>query len=81
MNEAFIRQPAEAVWLPALVLMGEFNFPDICWKYSTAQKMSRKFVECVEDNFLAELERESTRREALLDLLLTKRRNGERCGS
>lgn len=38
-----------------------------------AQKMFRKFVNCVKDNFLAQLERKSTRRGALLHLLLTKR--------
>jgi len=26
------------VQLPALVFKGKFNFPDIYWKYSTAQK-------------------------------------------
>ncbi|GAB0185523.1 hypothetical protein GRJ2_001017600 [Grus japonensis] len=40
----------------ALVLVGDFNLPDICWKYNTAErKQSRRFLECVEDNFLTQL--------------------------
>ena len=37
-EEVFYEQLAEVASLPALVLMGDFNFPDICWKYNTAQK-------------------------------------------
>ena len=48
------------------------NFPDICWKYNTAQrKQSRRFLECVEDSFLTQLVREPTRRGASLDPLFT----------
>ena len=36
-DEAFYEQLA-VVQLPALVFKGKFNFPDIYWKYSTAQK-------------------------------------------
>jgi len=36
----------------ALVLLGDFNFPDVCWKYNTVdRKQSRRFLECVKDNF------------------------------
>ena len=36
-----------------LVLTGNFNFPDISWIYNTAQReQSRRFLECVGDNFL-----------------------------
>jgi len=42
--------------------MGDFNLPDICWKYNTAErKQSRRFLECVEDNFLTQLVSEPTR--------------------
>ena len=52
--------------------MRDFNFPDICWKYNTAQrKQSKRFLECVEDSFLTQLVREPTRGGALLDLLFT----------
>ena len=54
--------------------MGDFNFPDICWKYSTAERdQSRRFLECVGDNFLTQLVREPTREGALLDLLFVNR--------
>jgi len=54
--------------------MEDFNLPDICWKYNTAErKQSRRFPKCVEDNFLMPLVREPTRGGALLDLLFTNR--------
>ena len=31
-DEVFHEQLAEAVRLPALILMGDFNFPGICWE-------------------------------------------------
>ena len=31
-DEVFYEQLAEAARLPVLVLMGDFNFPDICWE-------------------------------------------------
>ncbi|RMC14989.1 hypothetical protein DUI87_07168 [Hirundo rustica rustica] len=35
---------------------GDFNLPDICWELNTAEKrQSRKFLECMEDNFLSQL--------------------------
>ena len=60
--------------LLALVLVGDFNFPDICWKHSTAeQDQSWRFLECVGDNFLTQLVSELTREGALLDLLFVNR--------
>ena len=56
MDEAFYEQLAEVVQSPALVLVGDFNFPDTCWKYNTVQrKQSKRFLECVEDSFLMQL--------------------------
>jgi len=72
-DEAFSEQPAEVMRSPAFILMGDFNFPNICWKYNTAQrKQSKKFLDCVEDSVLMQLVREPTRGGALLDLLFTK---------
>ena len=52
-DEVFYEQLAEIVQSPALVLVGDFNFPDTCWKYNTVQrKQSKRFLECVEDSFL-----------------------------
>ena len=46
----FYKQLGEVSQSPALVLMGDFNFPDVCWKYNTAErKQSRRFLERVED--------------------------------
>ena len=59
--------------LPALVLMGCFNLPDVCWKYNTSEmKQSRRFLECVEDNFLTQLVREPTREATPLDLFVNR---------
>ncbi|MCQ4179287.1 hypothetical protein FK518_27320 [Klebsiella pneumoniae] len=60
--------------MPALILVGDVNFPDICWEYHTAQrKQSKRFLEGVEDSFLMQLVREPTRGGALIDLLFTNR--------
>ncbi|GAB0204391.1 hypothetical protein GRJ2_002904700 [Grus japonensis] len=55
-------------------LWGDFNHPDICWRDNTAEhKQSRKFLECVDDNFLLQVTEEPTRRGAMLDLILTNK--------
>ena len=57
-----------------LVLVGDFNFPDICWVYNTVDReQSWRFLECVEDNFLTQLVRELTRGSNILDLLSVNR--------
>ena len=54
--------------------MGDFDLPDICRKCSTAErKQFRRFLECVEDNFLAQLVSEPTMADGLLDLLFTNK--------
>ncbi|KAK4827211.1 hypothetical protein QYF61_015239 [Mycteria americana] len=73
-DEAFYKQLAEVSQSLALVLMGDFNLPVVCWKYNTAErKQSRRFLECVEDTFLTQLVSEPTRGGASLDLLFTNR--------
>ncbi|KAK4810957.1 hypothetical protein QYF61_013365 [Mycteria americana] len=55
-DELFYKQLGEASQSLALVLVGDFNLPDVCWKYNTAErKQSRRFLECVTDNFLTQL--------------------------
>eukprot|EP00076_Gallus_gallus_P031122 XP_015155904.2 uncharacterized protein LOC107055427 [Gallus gallus] len=62
----------EASCSRALVLVGDFNHLDICWKDHTAScKRSRRLVESIDDNFLVQVVDRPTRGEALLDLLLT----------
>ena len=57
-----------------LVLMGDFNHPDICWISNSARHVqSKQFLQCVEDNFLMQVVEELTRWGVLLDLVLTNR--------
>ncbi|RMC21521.1 hypothetical protein DUI87_02387 [Hirundo rustica rustica] len=52
-NNLFYKQLENVSGSSALVLVGDFNLPDICWELDTAEKrQSRKFLECKEDNFL-----------------------------
>ena len=54
-DKIFYEQLGEVSRLLALVLMGDFNLRDVCWKCHTAErKQSRRFLECVEDNFLTQ---------------------------
>ncbi|PKU36537.1 glycerol kinase [Limosa lapponica baueri] len=54
--------------------MGDFNHPDICWRDNTAgHTKSRKFLECVDDNFLLQMVEEPMRKGAMLDLILTNK--------
>ncbi|GAB0179410.1 hypothetical protein GRJ2_000406300 [Grus japonensis] len=77
LDEALYRQIGAASCSQALVLMGDFSHPDICWRNNTAgHKQSRRFLECVDDNFLLQVIEEviePTRRGAMLDLVLTNK--------
>ena len=71
-DEAFLLQMQKASCSRALVLVGDFNHPDICWKDHTAScKRSRKLLESTDDNFLVQVLDRLTGGEVLLDLLLT----------
>ncbi|GAB0203559.1 hypothetical protein GRJ2_002821500 [Grus japonensis] len=73
-DEALYRQTGAASRSQALVLMGDFNHPHICWRDNTAEhKQPRKFLECVDDNFLLQVIEDPTRRGAMLDLVLTNK--------
>ncbi|KAM6036240.1 uncharacterized protein LJ206_001286 [Theristicus caerulescens] len=57
-----------------LLLTGDFNYPDICWKNNTAARMSSiKFLERVEDCFLLQMLGVPTRKEA--QFLFTNQEN------
>ncbi|PKU42878.1 adaptin ear-binding coat-associated protein 1 [Limosa lapponica baueri] len=74
-DEAFYKQLGEISQSFATVLVGDFNLPDICWEYNMADReQSRRFLECVEDNFLMQLVSEPTRESALLGLILVNRK-------
>jgi len=69
---AFFLQLQVASCSQALVLLGGFSHPSICWKSSMAScRQSRKLLECVEDNFLSQVVDGPTRGDVLLDLLVT----------
>ncbi len=68
------RQLGEVSRSLPLVLVWDFNFPDICWIYNTADReQSQRFLECVGDNFLTQLVREPMRGSNILDLLFVNR--------
>ncbi|KAK4828588.1 hypothetical protein QYF61_000040 [Mycteria americana] len=78
-DKLFYKQLGEASQSLALVLVGDFNLPDVCWIYNTAErKQSRRFLERVADNFLTQLVREPAREGAPLDLLFTNREGLEK---
>ncbi|RMB89646.1 hypothetical protein DUI87_33969 [Hirundo rustica rustica] len=55
-DNLFYRQLGNVSGSSALVLVSDFNLPDICWELNIAEKrQSRKFFECMEDNFLSQL--------------------------
>ncbi|TRZ08490.1 hypothetical protein HGM15179_018622 [Zosterops borbonicus] len=73
-DNLFYKQLEDASGSSALVLVGDFNLPDICWELNTAEKrQSRKSLECVEDNFFSQLVSEPTRGGTMLDLVLANR--------
>ncbi|GAB0182655.1 hypothetical protein GRJ2_000730800 [Grus japonensis] len=73
-DEALYRQIGAASHSQALVLMGDFNHPGICWRDNTARhKQSRRFLECIDENFLLQMTEEPRRRGAMLDLVLTNK--------
>jgi len=71
-DEAFYRQLKGTSQSQALVLMGDFNHPDISWEGRTARHMqSRRFLQSIDDNFLTWVVEQPMRRDVLLDLVLT----------
>ncbi|GAB0176242.1 hypothetical protein GRJ2_000089400 [Grus japonensis] len=72
-DETLYRQIGAASCSQALVLMGDFNHPNICWRDNTAgHKQSSGFPEYADDNFLLQVTEEPKRRGAMLDLVGSK---------
>ncbi|GAB0209103.1 mitochondrial enolase superfamily member 1 [Grus japonensis] len=70
-DELLYRQIGTASSLQALILVGDLNQPNICWRDNTAgHKQSRRFLECIDDSFLTQVIEELVRGGALLDLIL-----------
>ncbi|XP_065440587.1 mitoferrin-1 isoform X1 [Chrysemys picta bellii] len=73
-DEAFFKQLTKSSKAQDLVVMGDFNYPDICWENNTVgHRLSNKFLDCIADNFLFQKVEKATRGEAVLDLILTNR--------
>lgn len=57
-----------------LVLMDDFDLPDVNWEYHTANTDgSRRFLKHLDDSFLVQIRRESTRKGVLRGLLPVNR--------
>jgi len=71
-DEAFFLQLQKALRSQSLVLLEDCNHPDICWKISTAScRRFRRFLECIEDDFLSQVSNTPTRGvPAILDLMI-----------
>ncbi|KAF4801337.1 hypothetical protein TURU_035479 [Turdus rufiventris] len=55
-NNLFYKELDNISGSSVIVLVGDFNLPDICWELNAAEKrQSRKFLKGVEDNFLMQL--------------------------
>ncbi|KAJ7410479.1 hypothetical protein WISP_108312 [Willisornis vidua] len=58
----------------ALVLMGDFNLPEISWEYHRdGTTWARRLKKTLDDNLMKQILREPTQMDALLDLLLVTR--------
>jgi len=50
-DEAFFLQLQKTSQSQALILLRDFNYPDICWKSSTAScRQSRRLLDCIKDS-------------------------------
>lgn len=68
----FLLQLQEASHSQALLLVGDFNHMDVCWKSNISVcKQSRRLLKYIEDNFLIQVLDTPSSDEELLDLVLT----------
>jgi len=71
-DKDFFLQLQEAFCSQALVLLGDFNYPDICWKSSMMScGQSRRLLVHMEDNFLSQVIDSPSRGDVILHLLVT----------
>lgn len=69
MDEVLQRQVGTTSCSEVLVLLRDFSHLDTFWRGNTAgHKQSRRFLECVDDNFVLQMTEESVKRGAMLDL-------------
>jgi len=73
-DETFYRQLQAASQSQALVLLGDFNHPDISWEdHTVRQRQSRRFLQRINGNILVQAVGEPTSKGALLDFVLTNK--------
>lgn len=71
-DETFFRQLEEASCLQAIIIMGNFNHPNTIQKSNAVgHKQSRRFLGCIDINFLAQVINVPIDGDALLNLILT----------
>uniref|UniRef100_A0A670IXP3 Reverse transcriptase domain-containing protein n=1 Tax=Podarcis muralis TaxID=64176 RepID=A0A670IXP3_PODMU len=71
-DDAFLEQMAKHAKGREIVVMGDFNYPDICWMSNSAKSIrSNRFLTALADNFIVQKVGEATRGTAILDLVLT----------
>jgi len=71
-DKALLLQLQDASRSQSLILLGDFNHPDSCWKSSTAScRQSRRLQECIDDNFLSQVMDSPTTGDAILNPLVT----------
>jgi hypothetical protein len=58
-----------------LLVMGDFNFPELNWEKPETLDDSHSFMRCVNDNFLIQCVADCTRGKNILDLVFTTEEN------
>ena len=54
-----------------VLIMGDFNYPDIDWDTNTSSRHGKRFLDTINDNFLIQNVNIPTRGDNILDLILT----------
>ena len=58
-----------------ILIMGDFNYPELKWDHAVIGDASHPFFKCVNDNFLIQCVENSTRGKNVLDLVFTSEEN------
>ena len=69
---SFIKEVASK---PNCIILGDFNYPEINWKYGVGPEENNDFLETIADNYLTQLVVEPTRGNNILDLVFTSDEN------
>lgn len=73
-DELFLQQMTMVSNKHDTVIMGDFNYPDICWESLSGKTHgSTKFLSSLADNFICQKVEKKTRGSAILDLILTNK--------